>query len=267
MFSHRATLPADLPVKAQQQLEKLCAELQDRLAENLIGIYLHGSLSMGCFNPARSDLDLLVMDRAPLSPAHKRELTELLLYLSNRPIPIEIHFLVYADLHPWHYPPPYDLHYSEGWRARFEEALPDNDTQIWNNRDQRDPDLGAHISVVRARGVALLGPPVETVFPIIPRADYLAAVLFDLKDGFQEIGANPVYHVLNFCRTLGYMQTGCILSKAEGGEWGLANLPDHFHPIIKHALEYYTHAAAAGEFTTDQLVDFVRYTQSILQPD
>ena len=30
------------------------------LGENLVGVYLHGSAVMGCFNPAKSDLDFIV---------------------------------------------------------------------------------------------------------------------------------------------------------------------------------------------------------------
>ncbi|MDO4667672.1 MAG: nucleotidyltransferase domain-containing protein [Streptococcus sp.] len=31
------------------------------LGENLVGIYLHGSVAMGCFNDKKSDIDLLVV--------------------------------------------------------------------------------------------------------------------------------------------------------------------------------------------------------------
>ena len=31
------------------------------LGENLVGVYLHGSAVMGCFNPAKSDLDFIVV--------------------------------------------------------------------------------------------------------------------------------------------------------------------------------------------------------------
>lgn len=33
---------------------------KDILGENLVGVYLHGSLAMGCFNPQRSDIDLII---------------------------------------------------------------------------------------------------------------------------------------------------------------------------------------------------------------
>jgi len=31
------------------------------LGNNLVGIYLHGSAAMGCFNPKKSDLDLILI--------------------------------------------------------------------------------------------------------------------------------------------------------------------------------------------------------------
>lgn len=38
-----------------------------QLQDNLIGIYLHGSLVMGCFNPQSSDIDFLVIVKSKLN--------------------------------------------------------------------------------------------------------------------------------------------------------------------------------------------------------
>ena len=38
-------------------VERTKAILQD----NLVGVYLHGSAVMGCFNPDKSDIDLIVV--------------------------------------------------------------------------------------------------------------------------------------------------------------------------------------------------------------
>ncbi|WP_336215563.1 aminoglycoside adenylyltransferase domain-containing protein [Nonomuraea sp. LPB2021202275-12-8] len=66
-----------------------------------------------------------------------------------------------------------------------------------------DPDLAAHITVARRRGVTLLGPPAAAVFAPVPHTDYLAAILDDLAQvldgGLQE---SPCYGVLNACRVL-----------------------------------------------------------------
>jgi predicted nucleotidyltransferase len=42
----------------QHYLDKIVELFRDELSENLIGIYLHGSLAMNCFNPNRSDIPL-----------------------------------------------------------------------------------------------------------------------------------------------------------------------------------------------------------------
>ena len=42
------------------------------LQDNLIGVYLHGSSVMGCFNPRKSDIDLIVVVDRPLSEPVKR---------------------------------------------------------------------------------------------------------------------------------------------------------------------------------------------------
>ena len=49
----------------------------------------------------------------------------------------------------------------------------------------------------------------------------------------------PVYMVLNVCRTLAYLRTGQILTKAEGGEWALDNIPTQYRYIVETALAAY----------------------------
>lgn len=44
-------------------LDHLSCLLREKLSDSVIGIYLHGSMAMGCFNPAQSDIDLLVITR------------------------------------------------------------------------------------------------------------------------------------------------------------------------------------------------------------
>src|SRR5688500_4478221 len=109
----------DCPAPVREQVEDFAAALRGTLADNLVGIYLHGSLAMGCFNADRSDVDLLVITRQAIDLETKRELGELLLRSSGAPRPIEISFLRQADLCPWQFPTPFDLHYGEDWRGRY----------------------------------------------------------------------------------------------------------------------------------------------------
>ena len=45
---------------------------RETIGENLLGVYLHGSAAMGCFNPKSSDLDLLVGVKEVLDDSTKR---------------------------------------------------------------------------------------------------------------------------------------------------------------------------------------------------
>ena len=53
----------------EQALALLARSLQDRLGDNFLSLYLYGSAAMDDFRPGWSDLDLLCLTRAPLSPA------------------------------------------------------------------------------------------------------------------------------------------------------------------------------------------------------
>ncbi len=227
------------PTAVRSQVEQALAIAQDALSDNLTGIYLHGSLAMGCFNPERSDLDLLVITRQPMDAETKRGLAEALLRLSRQPSPIEISFLSLQQLNPWRYPTPYDLHYSEDWRSRFEQALATNAWRDWNHQDQQDVDLAAHITITRARGVCLLGQPIDATFPPVPARDYLAAIWDDFLGAHAEALNNPPYFILNACRVAAYLLEKRICSKEEGGVWALQAVPEAYSSLIAQALSIY----------------------------
>lgn len=61
------------PDMPNQQIQRLLAAFPEQLEGNLIGIYLHGSLALGCFNPITSDIDLLVLTRHKISLCTKSD--------------------------------------------------------------------------------------------------------------------------------------------------------------------------------------------------
>jgi len=62
-----------LPPPVTEILNTLLASLQDSLGENLVGLYLRGSLALGDFIPETSDLDILAI-------------TETLVFLFHQPL-------------------------------------------------------------------------------------------------------------------------------------------------------------------------------------
>lgn len=57
-------------------LSWIVRESREILKDNLIGVYLHGSLAMGCFNPKLSDVDFIVVVERKLSVDEKKERIE-----------------------------------------------------------------------------------------------------------------------------------------------------------------------------------------------
>ncbi len=254
------------PITVREQVDLLSSTFSTLLAEQLIGIYLHGSLAMGCFNPHRSDLDLLVVTYNPMSLTTKRRIIEYLLVSSRQPHPIEISFLACSQLLPWRYPTPYDLHFSEMWRETYSRDLFSGTWQEWNSSEHYDPDLAAHITVLNARGICLTGRPVAAVFPPVPAADYRTSLASDIRDSLESIASRPVYAILNCCRTYTYLLEGHIYSKEEGGRWALGVLPAEFHDTVASALAEYRSDTWQPEWESGCLIAFATCMRRLLAP-
>jgi predicted nucleotidyltransferase len=216
-----------LPV--QQILDRVVISYQTILHQNLVGIYLHGSLAMGCFNPASSDVDFLVIVKENPAFNELRELVDVLLKLSrNGPKKgFEMSVLLEDDVINFKYPTHFVLHYSESHQHRY-ETQPD---YICGGFE--DPDLAAHITVLRERGACLVGKPIDEVFQAVPEKYYIESIMQDIIPSKEGISDNPVYYVLNLCRVLSFLKDEKVLSKKEGGEWADNNLPVRYRDIVR----------------------------------
>lgn len=204
-----------------------------------IGVYLHGSLAMGGFNPNNSDIDLIIVTAQPLSNQQKRKLVHFLLERSSQPFPLEISLLTLSQIENWSYPTPYDFHFSEFWRARYEAELRSGTALYLNNEEKTDVDLAAHFTITHHRGIVLSGQPIHEIFPSVPHEDYLASILEDYKECLVKIHDKPVYCLLNLIRVYWYLKEGKICSKKEAGVWGIKNLPKKFTVLIERVVEAY----------------------------
>lgn len=222
-----------------RQIQLLLVELTKQLEGNLIGVYLHGSLALGCFNPTTSDIDLLVITHHKIPLSTKKALVHSLVSISGVPHAIEISILCQDNLIPWKYPTPFELHYSEAWRERLSEDLTSNNWKHLCEQPQTDTDLAAHITVTKYRGICLLGASIEEVFPDVPPKDFLASIVTDLDWTLERLGQISMTGVLNSCRTYAYLQERRICSKEEGAVWALNILPVEFRPVVEIALGIY----------------------------
>jgi predicted nucleotidyltransferase len=226
---------ADFPPSIQTLLMRLVDKFCKTLGDNLVGVYLHGSLAMGCFNPLTSDVDFLVVVRVPLSIETKKEILAFALELAEATPEKGLEFSIVLLEHTLYFvfPTPYELHLSPFWYDRARNGEIDLTTP------QTDPDLAAHFTITRAYGRCLFGDPIADVFGDVPEQHYCAALVYDLEGILGDIGGNPVYNILNVCRITAYRQDKRVLSKRDGGLWGLEHLASAYHPLIQQALDVY----------------------------
>ena len=196
-------------------MEKLLDEFVKRsakiLGEDLTGIYLHGSAVMGCFNPEKSDVDLIVVVSRALAEETRRAFMEMVVELSARgPAKgIEMSIVTKDVCRPFVYPTPFELHFSAGHLGWY---LEDPDGYLREMRET-DKDLAAHFTIIRARGRCLYGAPIEEVFGEVPKKDYLDSIYFDIAGAREEITEYPMYLVLNLARVLAFCRDGAVFSK------------------------------------------------------
>ena len=71
---------------AQRQLDELARGLQGVLGDRLTGVYVHGSFALGCFNPYRSDLDVIAVLDGGTSSRERGRLENILVALAGQPL-------------------------------------------------------------------------------------------------------------------------------------------------------------------------------------
>jgi predicted nucleotidyltransferase len=251
----------EVPAEISRLLNALTGSLAGLLGAELVGVYLHGSLAMGCFNPESSDVDLLVVVNEKLPLATKQAIAYSLLALSDK-FPkngIELSIVTLDAVQQFQYPTPYELHFSEAWKARYRADAVNLEDPMF------DPDLAAHFVVTINRGARLVGQPIREVFREIPNEFFLNSILNDGQDILIDIGKNPVYGVLNLCRILAYTAEKRITSKAEGGEWGLKNIAAPHTSLIQEALdEYRNESPKLPAWDKMALQHFAQYVRQLL---
>ena len=250
---------------ARRLARKVAAGYHVILGQNLVGFYLHGSMTLGGFNDG-SDIDFLVVTNAGPPQDQKERMIRLLLDLDGQAPEkgFEMSAVTLNDTQNPVYPPHFSLHFSNTHKDRAAADI----AGYCRDMNGRDPDLAAHFTVARLFGEALIGPPPKAVFAPVPRRDYIAAVISDISGAPEDIIKNPVYVVLNLCRVTAACEQDLVLSKKDGGRWGLVNFPDKYRPLIQDALDSYLNGSryVSSRISEAARRDFAEYSMKRLGP-
>ena len=213
------------------------------LQDNLTGIYLHGSSVMGCFNPRKSDIDLIIVVNHHLPDSVKKAYMDMVVKCNalGPEKGIEMSIVLREVCSPFAYPTPFELHFSAGHLKWYKDD-PDDYIRKMNGTDK---DLAAHFTIINKRGRCLCGEPIKDVFAEVPGSCYWDSIWYDIEGAAEEITENTMYLTLNLARVLAYKENGLVLSKAEGGEWAIRHLPPEYHPLIADAMHEYSEGADA----------------------
>lgn len=245
----------NIPKESKEQINKIIDLCKSKLKENLVGVYLHGSLAMGCFNKDKSDIDIIVVMNEAAND--KDGIIKELMKISLKPSPIEISFLLEDKLKRHSSICHYDLHYSEHWREAYSQMFLEN--KELENNDLEDGDLPAHIRVINERGITLWGKDKDLIFPKISNEEYLKSILYDFEDAWDNFSKKLEYYILNTCRILNFLETSKVTSKKEAGEWALDILPARFRTIITSSLDIYDGSNIVGSFNNKLIEKFLAY--------
>jgi len=228
----RCKFPKKTPRSIGKTLRDLFSDVQSVVHDNLVGLYLYGSLAMGCYNPRSSDIDIVIVVKRRLLQGQRKKIIGYLKEVSSKKKRIELSIVCEDVIKNPRYSIMVDLHF-EYWGDIFE--------------NKGDKEILSNLYTTRERGFCVWGAPIENVFSEIPARYHLRSVMEDIQHAREYLHEKPkrsgydvpVYWILGACRILAFIREERILSKLEGGYWGIAHLPIEYRSLINQALLSY----------------------------
>ena len=226
---------AELPEEVRPILALLRESIQDVLGDQLVGLYLYGSLSSGDFDPASSDVDFVAVTRGTLADETCERLREMHVRITASGLP-------FATKLEGSYIP------QEAWR-RYDPANARHPTIGVDWPFQigfHDANWVIERAIVREQGVVLCGPTPETPIDPISPEQLREATCQQIADVWQRRIADtnwprpciyPAFAVLTLCRALYTLQHGAFCSKPVAAAWASDQYPA-WRPVIAWALAH-----------------------------
>ncbi len=218
-----------IPAPVSALLHDLSTQLPTILGRNLVGVYLYGSLTQNAFDPARSDVDCLVVTKRELSEAQFRRVNSWLVLetaANSWTERLQATFLIRDEV------------LTMGSRAclyqfgRLTRCGSDGNPIVWMN--------------VLDSGVTLFGPPAVSFVPEVTLEIMFNALERELAYLREEISRKPdsewrdvpsyrAYAVHTLCRILYSLEHGTVASKPRAASWALAGPGEPWSDIIGQA--------------------------------
>jgi len=215
-------------------LREFCTQLSVILGNDIVGVYLHGSLAIGDFSESDSDADFLVVIERELTTAQVAKLKEMhasILALPSR----------FAKLLEGSYLPKnllnkpenvgvIPLWYLDHGTGMVSQAVYDNSWAV--------------LWVLHHYGIAVLGPPPKSLFGPVAEMSLRQEALAFMKSWKNLLLGKPEsinsvwnqsFIVLSYCRMLQTLETGTVHSKLASVRWSETAMGDRWHSLVSRA--------------------------------
>jgi len=233
-------------------LEELLTRSRNLFNQQFVGLYLHGSLALGDFDPQHSDIDFLVITREDL-PEDAISALE------------AFHEQLAAGSPRWGS----DLEGSYIPLDAIRRHDPANAVHPHIERggilrvEQHHSDWVLQRHIIRERGVVLAGPDPKALIDPVGPDELREAVLgllwwwdLPLKDStLLDQDAYQAYAALTMCRILYTLHHGAVVSKPVAARWALAGPAEPWRGLIERAMR---HEVDRG--TLDETKELIRFT-------
>ncbi|WP_027893221.1 nucleotidyltransferase domain-containing protein [Calidithermus chliarophilus] len=241
----------------QEVVEALAAGIREALGAGLEGLYLRGSLALGDFDPASSDVDLLAVTRTPVTGAEFAALSAVhsRVQALDNPYAAEVE-LAYVPLEllanfvPKTRVPALERGCGRalGWKALGANWL----LEFW---------------AVREHGVALHGPHPKALIGPVPPWALRQAVRQVLPDWLEWAGTTARREMLGhaglarfavetMCRALLTLETGEMGTKPRAVRWALGRWPG-WAPLLERSRAWKA-GQPLSEAAVDEVLAFIR---------
>jgi hypothetical protein len=236
-FLDDSGVPSHPYPELREVLNTFVDAIQAELAENLVGVYLVGSLASGDFD-LDSDVDFLVVTNTELTERNRKSLQEIQVKIQAMDCypakHLEGSYISIADLNDWGSVGEKQLDYFDNGSTTFEESIHDNQWHVrW---------------ILRERGITLIGPKPETILQAIPLdklSNEIKATMLLVMKLFEEEIDRPLsffnsrfgqsFAVLTYCRMLHTLHTETVQSKKACVTWARQFVEPRWVKIIDQA--------------------------------
>ena len=252
----------DLPQEIVNQINSVVAIWKKHVGEDLIGVYLHGSIALHAFRPESGDIDLLIVVKDSIETERKLEIARDIIEIDGKPRPLEMSAIKQTDAMNWKTPGNCVFHYSDFWTAKYMERFENPDFEVYvADHEFPDADVTSYIRLLTQCGIVLYGRKIEEVFADVSDEDFWSAISADV-DEYDFHAYNARYfasNVLILGRILSFKKEKRILSKYEGGLWMRKNVPENLQYLPELAMKIWFEGEEhiLPEKDLDQLRDYL----------